>query len=50
MTIPIITSSKEIALIEYPTHSKYYKAPLYVKSPLDRLPKRKAKRVKITFV
>jgi len=45
MTVPIITT-KEIALAEYPTHSKYYKA-ISERLPLVSLSKRKVKGMKI---
>jgi hypothetical protein len=48
MSVPTITS-KEIALAEYPTHSKYYKAN-GAKSPLLSLSKRKVKGMKISTI
>ena len=45
MTVPIITT-KEIAMAEYPTHSKYYKT-ISERLPLVSLSKRKVKGMKI---
>jgi len=47
MSVPTITS-KEIALAEYPTHSKYFKSTGAVKTAVEQLSKRKAKKLVLT--
>jgi hypothetical protein len=48
MSVPTITS-KEIALAEYPTHSKHYRSTDAVRTAAEQLSRKKSKGIKITI-